>query len=598
MHSSDDESRTPYMSRSQRKGREDKPGYHAVTRGWTCGFASKASDRRLEAQETEAAKQATQDKVKAIGDYRTALTENWKPTADTPLIFEIGRNWIYKCVTNHQECRPDQDNYCPTRLLESLLGSSIEGGEGIKNYYNCESPETKRGIPIESLPQLYRDAIKVTRNLGESFLWIDSLCIIQDSEDDWAQESDQMGNVYANALCTISADAATGSNETLFPTRDLNKSLESLNSTKYEASYIPWGYLRPPSSSRATFHPAYHVSSDLIAASPTSSRGWCLQERQLSRRILHFTSQQVLWECGSLNASEIYPQGLPLMPGKTEAYQTQPVGPAYHRELYRQLPRSVISTPDTMQDEMRLLWYWFLVEFSKRILTFPSDRLPAISGIAQDLSRKTKETYIAGLWKSDLLYGLCWISSPTPDNRIRLYDSAPSWSWASVTGPIQFQEHFERVESSEPILEVEDFVITPLLAHNPTGSIRSGMLKVRGYLSFGKILKPVAEDEPDEVSYDGSVKRTVEWDNWTLPYSSNEHTISVNYDLDVPQPKGGNLFCLHLGATTRGGDIGLVLVPVPVEGLESTYMRIGLLRTNTLFFAREKDKNKVSLCII
>ena len=71
-------------------------------------------------------------------------------------------------------------------------------------------------ISISELPIMYADAIQVTRELGIQYIWVDSLCIIQDSKEDWRHESAQMHQVYSNSYCTIAGAISKNSDEGLF----------------------------------------------------------------------------------------------------------------------------------------------------------------------------------------------------------------------------------------------------------------------------------------------------------------------------------------------------------------------------------------------
>lgn len=74
-----------------------------------------------------------------------------------------------------------------------------------------------RGIPWELLPTTFRDAIQVTKGLGIRYLWIDSLCIIQDDDVDWKEESSKMASIYQNSFLTICATAAPDDEAGLWP---------------------------------------------------------------------------------------------------------------------------------------------------------------------------------------------------------------------------------------------------------------------------------------------------------------------------------------------------------------------------------------------
>ena len=77
----------------------------------------------------------------------------------------------------------------------------------------------KAGMPIHDLSPTLRHAILVVRRLGFQYLWVDSLCIIQQSKQDWDIESGRMANIYQNSVLTIAAPQAQSSMEGILPDR-------------------------------------------------------------------------------------------------------------------------------------------------------------------------------------------------------------------------------------------------------------------------------------------------------------------------------------------------------------------------------------------
>jgi hypothetical protein len=140
------------------------------------------------------------------------------------------------------------------------------------------------GFLVKELPQTFQDAIRVTREIGLQYLWIDSLCIIQGDERDWATESEKMQAVFQNAYCTIAATSAENSTKGF------------LNRPKEEDSH----YVIVPKSS----HGKVYISTSIddfdgdVVKGILNTRAWVLQERALSRRTIHFTKRQTYWECG------------------------------------------------------------------------------------------------------------------------------------------------------------------------------------------------------------------------------------------------------------------------------------------------------------
>lgn len=161
--------------------------------------------------------------------------------------------------------------------------------------------EFRRGKSISELPKTFADLVAVARNYSIRYLWIDALCIIQDSRQDWDAEAPTMRRVYANALCTIAASAAVDEKGGLFRWRD--------------QSSIQPGFAAMSSGATPEKRNFHIVERDYwnrnIHTGPLHGRGWVFQERHLSRRVLYFTHSQVLFECFECARCEVYPQGIP-----------------------------------------------------------------------------------------------------------------------------------------------------------------------------------------------------------------------------------------------------------------------------------------------
>jgi len=168
----------------------------------------------------------------------------------------------------------------------------------------CLTTETcepmKVDIDTTMLSKNFQDAISVTRALRIRYLWIDSLCIIQDDPEDWNRESILMVDVYANAELTISATASTTSSGGCFRERfDVSSPCRLVSSPGSELRLVSD---RDPETIADVFRAR-------VENAPLIGRAWAFQERLLSRRILHFCSDMVLFECNTLQASEKDPSG-------------------------------------------------------------------------------------------------------------------------------------------------------------------------------------------------------------------------------------------------------------------------------------------------
>ncbi|KAK7424524.1 hypothetical protein QQX98_000489 [Neonectria punicea] len=263
------------------------------------------------------------------------------------------------------------------------------GGAEILKLQKGNFSDLKQGIAIPSLPPTFRDAIRVVRDLGIQYLWIDSLCIIQDSNEDWQQEARTMLKGYEHAICNIAATHSPNSSGGLFTERNS----QTLGSGAVDMDN---GVLT------GRFH---LIDEDYftreIDDAPLNCRCWVAQERIISSRIIHFASEQVIWDCAELTACESLPQG-------TKAW---PESPSTHMMIGCK-QGSTFSTPADTVDQGLGRWARLVDTYSACGLTVLGDKLIAISGVAEYLR-----------------------------NNLNLEnDLAPSWSWASVNGSVDLQQ--------------------------------------------------------------------------------------------------------------------------------------------------------------
>jgi hypothetical protein len=363
--------------------------------------------------------------------------------------FQIAAAWMTNCLTKHHKCKPASPTYfsllrqLPTRVID--VGPSDgsqnprlhEGGSSKALYFtlsyrwNQNIPATFQtvksnldeymvSIRLEILPKTMRDAILITRRFGIRYLWIDALCIIQDSEDDWAREANTMANVYKNSLLTIAVATDTNSEaDVCFRPRSRLRvrplgvnSLWADGSTKYVFAdrRITQDGSRPPSA--------------------LDKRAWVLQEQLLSPRVLTYSNEELYWDCICLNASETFPNGLPGF---------------YDADLklmdMRLFKEAVLTGSADLIKSQRFYnsWKEIVEEYSSRQMTKETDKLAAILGLAKEAAFGLKDTFLLGLWKGHLHRDLLWwVKDPETASRPATF-KAPSWSWASINAPISFE---------------------------------------------------------------------------------------------------------------------------------------------------------------
>ncbi|KAK7409072.1 hypothetical protein QQX98_008776, partial [Neonectria punicea] len=360
------------------------------------------------------------------------------------------KTWLNECA-NHETCSASlpttRNTKLPTRVLDLHGSPDVPSGsddviiklrktqDGEVGTYTalsyCWGTDTKlhfkttqdvlqahkQGIDFSSLPLTHREAILATLYLGIRYLWIDSICIIQDSHQDWEAESAKMGSVYSAAHLTLAATASA--------TPDV-------------------GLLLPFQGARCV---NIHGETTIVrlethrtidkASEPLNTRGWTLQEAVLSSRLVCFGEEQWLWKCPSRYATE---------DGLID-------GPRFIDNGLIQWADVVHQAPD--QDGKNYLrhWYQMVTNYSNRHLTYQSDKWNALAGLTSMFARQTGYQYLAGLWAEDLAIGLMW--EATSRGVTREPGSIPSWSWLSMKGAIKGYGHKTSTVSMIELLDAD-----------------------------------------------------------------------------------------------------------------------------------------------
>ncbi|KAH8654589.1 heterokaryon incompatibility protein-domain-containing protein [Tricladium varicosporioides] len=375
---------------------------------------------------------------------------------------KLASAWLSSCNNHHSSCKKAYDRLWknPARALpRRLLDTSNSRGQDIclteefprKTQYATLSHcwglvpiirtlrsslnEHKENISFNNLSKTFKDAVIICRRLGIQYLWIDSLCIVQDDAQDWEIEAAKMADIYACSFLNISALASPDGAGGCFYPRNRTVSIPSeSNRTTSEPIYIS----RSPSD--------YWVD---IAKCPLASRAWVIQERVLPPRSLIFGSDQIHWECLGAIKSESSFKNLPLdwsTLGLLRRYLVQ------DKDTEIRQGGDAYGTSDVYFKDPFRRWYEMVKQYTACGLTKGEDKLPALSGLATAFSRRTGYTYYAGLWEQDLIRGFLWEVSSFDTSSRPSYYRAPSWSWASIDGKISTFRSSQRVDTYTPLI--------------------------------------------------------------------------------------------------------------------------------------------------
>ncbi|KAL8397444.1 hypothetical protein RB594_004245 [Gaeumannomyces avenae] len=444
--------------------------------------------------------------------------------------------WVKRCAAESEDAYIGQGATIPTRILD--VGDSLESNtvhlrpaihlpkdEQTARYiilshcWGGKVPaastttsealqEREAGIELGQLTQNFRDAIRLTRLLGVRYLWIDALCIIQDSREDWQLESGRMGAYYKNSWLTLAAAMTGGSNGGLLgkrtPTMDpfiqLNPQPTPADGRSGDASddkgplFFAFDAIEPPDAhlifnlrgknNPYMFSDTFIKYEDAFQGDPSldakrkhlaswqailQTRGWALQEELLSPRWVAFEPSQVYFRCDKFVE---YESGRRVQPPNGES-------------CFLSKGRVTFLEGD---------WLKVVEGYTERQLTVETDKLAAIAGLAREFAilrsakagisvEAAQDDYCAGLWRSQLLEGLLWGRPGFPKaeevasfTRTEAF-VAPSWSWASVNGPVKFAGRL--LGSEEPKAELVRVIAEPA-GSDPLGQISDGLLVLRG----------------------------------------------------------------------------------------------------------------------
>ncbi|KAH8811166.1 heterokaryon incompatibility protein-domain-containing protein [Xylogone sp. PMI_703] len=589
---------------------------------------------------------AVGDRVACFIEARTIC-----PSTDSDEAFQLVQDWLNACTRTHSTCRTLANAELPLRLLDvgSWQETAREPFLSTKHpdlgRYACLSycwggPQTtkttlstleakKSSIPLQELPKTIQDAVIITRRLGIQYLWVDSLCIIQDSPEDWDSQAALMGEIYANAFITIAAAASANCHGGCFAARTLSSDAPFKLNVRGRDGGIGTVYIG--NDTELVDFGAERGRSEISPYSwmdqktALDERGWTLQESLLSTRILKYTPNLMFWTC---RAASLREDGAAYLYTHSENDEFRHFVEHLHSQVKRKSdilteasaygsagnnsgvgPDSldVLQRLEELNDQILYAWYLLVEEYCRRQLTFKSDRLPAMGGVAAKMAAATQDEYIHGIWRSDLVRGLAWErkspidawndSQPTnmsqSGNGTSLSQTrdAPSWSWAAADGPVNTNmAHYWDSGGSpygpEPVVRIVPMptgiadAITS--ASSPVNIYPDMLLTVEGF---------VREADEREIA----IVTSQPYDNRRYPdrrYDAERYKFDQHPSIITAVVRDGKrMLGLYL-------QTNLELLVVPVIGLEGVYRRIGLRDPSSWWGGEQKsyDKKIITLC--
>jgi Heterokaryon incompatibility protein (HET) len=487
--------------------------------------------------------------------------------------FRLAFSWLQTCVQSHPSCRPKTLPPLPTRVINVgkgggqdpfLFESNGQLGQYVALSYCWGDPrihnvlkttsETfenhKRCIEFASLPKTLQDAVTITRWLGLKYLWIDALCIIQGDGDDWARESGKMCDIYSNAHLTIAGDNSSGNSKGIFNKQAFGTPPKQIPYKDGTVVYVRKELAREHND----FVTLVRMPDN---PEPLNCRAWALQEALLSNRILHYTSNELVWECNEWRYCEC-------------GHGSAAIGPDDEQSNRSMRKPDVFGT--LSRDQIYEKWDGIIYLLTERQLSNDEDKLPALSGLTNQFATMFElvsasgqsDQYLTGLWRSNLTKSLLWT---TEDDRYRVSRDkeivyrrpkswrAPSWSWASVEGPVTISRLL-RFNDCIEIVEASTVPGTP----DPYGQVKSGRLVVKGRVVHGLTIE-VYEARIGDVygGFTQGKKYTVRHGDRLRSFISDDSGTDGSSGLDHNNAK---VTCLLLGTAEFGGmreDFFLVL---------------------------------------
>lgn len=452
----------------------------------------------------------------------------------------------YACLSH---CWGNPKEICQTR--RSNIGKPKDDLEVHTGRGNIEKSKDDLGdlkVPLDALTTTFQDAVKICQSLKIEYVWIDSLCIIQNSPEDWENEAARMADIYENAHITIAATKSESSAGGCYS--DIPE--------KYIARPIP-GYQNAFARVQLPALPSHWEDFGRQKELPLFNRGWIYQEMRLSHRVLHYCAHEVIWACrrGTVRQKEseskepgvstinkqLASRGDHVADNDVNGHVNNGVERNLDEEIDPDMAQEIQheSNHDAEHDAFRgdtdddvdmdkdsssssssidldvcvkyhdisyqipserpdLLWYRVVSEYSGLQLTkTDEDRMNALAGIVKRIQNHHRRgRYLIGLWEKSLILDLCWergLISPLQSRRKSRY---PSWSWASIHTHVIWGDNIEN--SYVPLATIASINVVyegPDNLGNASKSSMSSITIEAPVLKFKVVYASDGEGEPE-----------------------------------------------------------------------------------------------------
>jgi hypothetical protein len=320
-------------------------------------------------------------------------------------------------------------------------------------------------IPFIYLVRKFGEVMDLATSIGMRYVWIDTLCIIQDSREDWRKEAGRIAALYQNATINFARVGSSATDVCLKSRNVLGLSRACFSVEHPEPGLIPL-YL---SRSNALVGRMFSLAKE---RPPVLKRGWIWQERFLSRRTIYLGETQLVWECRYRLWLE--------SAGFKVHFDNLPIWTYVKRTLHGSVPRNWNFLPDQEGANglvrWKLHWDGFTVGYTDAALTFTTDKLAAVAGISRAFQSASGHVRCGHVERAYTPWVVV-VEDGFEREKARV-PGAPSRSWAAADGGLSYAAVFVGREGHK--LHVPGMVLVGL--NGILGEVREAVVRVKGRL--------------------------------------------------------------------------------------------------------------------